>query len=186
MAPPAEIDPRYHYNATDPWDYWLYNTAVLFGGNDTYRTTGDGLWYSLNATKEGVHWRNPKIVKAINADCQARALDYLVETRGEKCFATCPEPSNTSSPCWINCFFETVLGQGHNSSLTPAGGMTAAELNQAWLAGFASDEPSRGGCSPCPSSGPCPDAQPLDEMAAQKARLAARVLPAPRAWRPLV
>jgi hypothetical protein len=23
MAPPAGVDPHYHYNATDPWDYWL-------------------------------------------------------------------------------------------------------------------------------------------------------------------
>jgi hypothetical protein len=28
------------------------------------------------------------------------------------CFAACPQPSNTSSPCWIRCYFDSLLGAG--------------------------------------------------------------------------
>jgi len=126
-----------------------------------------------------VHWRNAKIEKVINADCQARQLNTLVEQKGQPCFAACDQPANQSSPCWINCFFETVLGDGHNSSMAPAGGISASDLTAAWLAGFQGDDQSQGGCPACPELGGCPYTPPVGEA---EGRVASPIRRAPRAW----
>ena len=93
-------------------------------------------------------------LKTIHADCQAKALDDLIETRGRTCFAGCPQPTNASSACWTECFFATVLGDGHNTSITPAGGVNASDIVEAWLKGF--DDPASGGCAPCPPNSSSP------------------------------
>ena len=58
---------------------------------------------------------------------------------------------NTSSPCWIGCFYRTILGA---EGMLPTGaaypgGMPYDALGQAWEAPFASSDPSRGGCPSC-------------------------------------
>ena len=137
------------------WDFWNYNAASRFG------ETGDGAWYSLVAAHEQRFWRNATIVKTINKRCQSRTVDHLVQRAGAPCFAKCPQPTNSSSLCWIQCFFDTVLGPGSNSTLKgpgkQQGALELAALTEAWTAGFASDDPKRGGCPPCPADGPCPD-----------------------------
>lgn len=149
MAPEPSIFSR------KPWDYWNYNTAALFGN------TGQGFWYSLVAKDEGKYWRNAKAVKIINQQCQTRALDQLVASTGKQCFSACSQPTNQSSSCWVDCFFETVLGPDADKKLKPpgsqAGAMGLDDLAAAWLQGFGSDDPTAGGCPPCPASGPCPD-----------------------------
>ena len=144
MAP----HPMKFLHRNNAWDFWNFNTAALLGD------TGGGKWYSLPKADEGRLWRNAIIVKTIHADCQAKALDDLIEARGRTCFAGCPQPTNASSACWTECFFATVLGDGHNTSITPAGGVNASDIVDAWLKGF--DDPASGGCAPCPPTGPCP------------------------------
>ena len=144
MAP----HPLKFLHRNNAWDFWNFNTAALLGD------TGGGKWYSLPKADEGRLWRNATIVKTIHADCQAKALDDLIEARGRTCFAGCPQPTNASSACWTECFFATVLGDGHNTSITPAGGVNASDIVDAWLKGF--DDPASGGCAPCPPTGPCP------------------------------
>jgi len=153
MAPaPIPDDPR---GMNKSWDYWNYNIATLMGN------TGGGEWYSLQSSDKSKYWRNATVVKMINAKCQARALETLVQTTGAACFGGCPQPTNQSTACWIDCFFSTVLGPDADTTLKPpgnqTGAMSLAELETAWLAGFASDDESKGGCPPCPATGPCPD-----------------------------
>lgn len=171
MAPEPDFFHR------EPWDYWNYNTAALLGN------TGEGEWYSLLSKDEGVYWRNAKILKVINQRCQARAYDRAVETAGHACFSACPQPTNQTSACWVHCFFETVLGPDADKTLKPPGKQTGAmnvtDLTTAWLRGFGSDDPSAGGCPPCPASGSCPDP-------AAEADGAAPVSPARAAPRPHV
>jgi len=160
MAPaPSSSEPYF-----EPWDYWNYNLAALVGN------TGGGEWYSLVGADQGKWWRRPTIVKTINARCQALALEALVQQTGQSCFGLCPQPTNQTSACWINCFFATVLGPGANSTLKPPGhqqgAMDLGDLEQAWLAGFASDDPAKGGCPPCPNDGPCSELEPLATAAA--------------------
>lgn len=137
------------------WDYWNYNTAALLG------QTGSGEWYSLVADDEGKYWRNATITKVINQKCQARSLDKHVQGAGTECFSACPQPTNQSSACWVECFFATVLGPDADTTLKPPGKQTGAmdvdELATAWLGGFASSDVASGGCPPCPPTGPCPD-----------------------------
>lgn len=156
MAP----EPGTRYPHRMNFDYWDYNVAALLGDR------GGGRWYSLRKEDEGKFWRNAKIVKVINAGCQATALDALVAKRGEGCFRSCPQPLNTSTTCWVDCFFETVLGKGHNTSVTPAGGMEPGDVTGAWLQGFNSDDPAEFGCPACPSDGDCPFRPPPGAPAA--------------------
>lgn len=151
----CDMAPAPTWGRRNAWDYWLYNTATLLGN------AGKGQWYSLATKDAGKYWRNATIVKTINQRCHSRGVDRLVTTTGKRCFEACPQPANQSSPCWVDCFFATVLGPNANSTLKPvgsqSGGMTVDDLSSAWLSGFRSDEPSAGGCPPCPPSGACPD-----------------------------
>jgi len=151
MAP----TPGSRFTGTRAWDYWNYNTAALFGN------TGQGEWYSLVSRDEGTMWRNATTLKKINAACQSRALDKLVQQTGQACFDACPQPTNQSSTCWVDCFFATVLGPDADTTTKPPGSQQGAmdvdQLATAWLSGFGSDDPSEGGCPPCPATGPCPD-----------------------------
>jgi len=162
---------------TDAWDYWNFNTAALFGN------TGKGEWYSLVAKDEGTYWRNATVLKVINQRCQARALDKLVASIGSKCFSGCTQPTNQSSACWIDCFFSTVLGPSADRTLKPpgsqAGAMSVDDLAAAWLSGFGSDDPNKGGCAPCPASGECPDTDASEDAGAVVT--AARHAPRPHA-----
>jgi hypothetical protein len=138
------------------WDYWNWNLAARFGD------AAGGVWYSLPSKGEGRDWRRARVLKATNARCHARRVDAAVAEAGSGCFSTCPMPANRSSGCWIDCWFETVLGQGAGSRLKPMGeqegAMPLEQLRRAWLAGF--DDPADGGCAACPAEGPCPDEQP--------------------------
>ena len=150
MAPdPSPVVPFRH-----AWDYWNWNIASRFGNS------GGGEWYSLTAADEGLHWRNASVVKAIDQACQARAFDGLVVSRGAACFEACPQPANRSSECWVDCFFETLLGPGAATTLKPPGAQTGAmdvgHLADAWLSGLRHDDPAKGGCPPCPPDSPCP------------------------------
>jgi len=107
----------------------------------------DGLWYSVgNASYAGEHWRNPHLVKSIDSACQMRVLHQRVQThRGTACFDACERTGNSTtegaydqeSPCYIRCFYESLLGPAADTSdFTPGQGMTAQEIEEAWLAGF--------------------------------------------------
>jgi hypothetical protein len=175
VAVGGEMAPRPTRFQTAAFDYWNWNAAALLGNT----TGGGGLWYSLDAKNEGEYWRNATVVKAITADCHAQGLDSTVEQAGSACFDACEQPSNTSSACWIQCFFATALGPTSNTTFAPDGGpptgaMSVEALSKGWLQGFASDDVSQGGCPACPDSGPCP---PPDQR-----RGGRRVRHSPRRW----
>lgn len=170
------------------WDYWNYNTAVHMGEYVSPEgvpagssTSGNGTWYSLTSALKGKSWRNAKVVKAINADCQALALKKLIETRGSDCFSKCPSPTNSSSSCYVSCIYETTLGKGADSSTTLVGGMSPSDITAAWLKGFESDDTSKGGCPACPASGSCPPPSELMEELLLSDSAMAR--PTPRPYR---
>ena len=81
-----------------------------------------------------------------------------VESVGSTCFRDCGAKTgnarrNVSSPCWIKCFYDAVLGPsgskpGYDNST--AAGMTTAEIQAAWAAPFQSEDASRGGCPAMP------------------------------------
>jgi hypothetical protein len=73
-----------------------------------------GYWYSHPAAGEcargkrvgddGCTWRIVERAKAINASCMYRTIDAAVEALAPNCFGACPEPSNRTSTCYLQCF----------------------------------------------------------------------------------
>merc|ERR1719240_456469 len=107
-------------------------------------TTLSGWWYSIgNASFAGRLWRNPRLLKAIDQRCQMRVLHETVQhAAGTACFDACPNARtprgayNTTTPCYIRCFYDTLLGPGGDTSNYSAGGMGAAAIAEAWTRGF--------------------------------------------------
>ena len=97
-----------------------------------------------------------------------------VEKNGAECFAKCSGSTNTTDPCWIRCYFDTVLGQNSNTSKTPSGGMSSKDVTNAWLKGFESDDFSQGGCPRCPETGGCPRPSIMETKDVVKSRGAPR------------
>ena len=100
----------------------------------------DGHWYSSgNSSYAGRSWRSPTLVKAIDSACQQRVLYETVQQHGgTACWEACPRGTeDTTDPCYIRCFYENLLGRdADSSSFVEGGGMTAAEIEAAWLRGF--------------------------------------------------
>jgi len=156
----CDMGPRPSYNA-EAWDYWDYNTAALMGFSKESRLqnadTGNGHWYSFTSKDEGTYWRNATIVKTINAECHWYWVEKTIHERGQDCFDSCPGGGvNTSDACYVGCFFDTFAGVGSGNSTSPTGGMNASDIVTAFVAGFESEDPSQGGCPPCPATGDCP------------------------------
>lgn len=129
---------RGRYN--DEADYWNYNTANTLGG----------YWYSLagvNGASPAPSW-SARTVKSINSRCQQRWLYKRVQEVGADCFNGCASPTNTTSECWIRCFYDTTLGSNSATSASPSGGLGGETIAQLWSAGFESEDPSVGGCPP--------------------------------------
>ena len=198
----CDMAPQPSSYAGQLWDYWDFNTAVhmgklvppkamamgatsLRGGPAAGRrvaTTGNGQWYSLDAEMENKFWRNATIQKVINAECQRVWLIQTIETTGKSCFEKCPgaPKMNASDPCWVGCFFDTAIGVGSGSSLTPTGGMAVETITTAWLKGFESIDPSKGGCPPCPAVGDCPPPPKMEALLGGIRRNYAPIRIAPR------
>jgi hypothetical protein len=87
------------------------------------------------------------VSKTVNASCVNRNVHKLVEAKGHSCFQSCAQPTNTTTDCWIECFFQTLLGR---DPLHPEKILTKPlekrEVLSTWLAGFESDDESKGGC----------------------------------------
>mmetsp|Transcript_28800 Transcript_28800/g.92738 ORF Transcript_28800/g.92738 Transcript_28800/m.92738 type:complete len:332 (-) Transcript_28800:104-1099(-) len=138
-----------------PWVCWQYNTVGLTGG----------AWYSM--PKEGYcddsslddddapcSWRVAKVEKVIAKDCSDRSIDAAVQGHDSSgCFEACGEPLNASSPCYVGCFYKTVLGDGgmlpvQSGDALKGGAMSFDLLKDAWSRPFDSDDPALFGCPP--------------------------------------
>jgi len=130
-------------NATSPeWGCWSENIP---------RKTG-GFWYSTLAEGQCTDSSAPgscgwKVLamKTVKEKCLKNLLMTRVETYGSSCFKSCGA-RNVTSPCWVQCFFDTILGEGARHSKTqPLGGMPMAEIEKGWTDAFLPAD--QGGCS---------------------------------------
>jgi len=146
------------------WDHWKSEISQL-----------GGIWYST--TREGncadpaapsCAWRVAKELKTVNATCANENVHKLVQKKGEACFNKCPQPTNSSTDCWILCFFETVLARNPLQLEHKTGGvpMTSSEIERAWLQAFESNDPSKGGCVPVPVDAAVATRSPKDNTPA--------------------
>ena len=83
-------------------------------------------------------WRVASVDKVVNKTCHGDVFFSAVEQRGRPCFEACGA-RNTTSPCWVRCFYETALGPDSGKRLTPSAGMPLQDLLEAWAAPFKSD-----------------------------------------------
>eukprot|EP00035_Acanthoeca_spectabilis_P006054 m.119968 g.119968 ORF g.119968 m.119968 type:complete len:410 (+) comp13328_c0_seq2:32-1261(+) len=126
------------------FEFWNYNMAHKF----------NGFWYSTmasgqcNASGTGpCYWRVVESVKTVQTNCQRANVYSVVEKNGAPCFSQCPSPTDNTTKCWVDCYFDTVLGTGSSTSITdPNAGMSVSTLRDAWTAAFNSEDPSKGGC----------------------------------------
>lgn len=171
-----------HFNRTcDPldheWDCWKDQTSRKTGGM-WYSTTSMG-WCGNGSSPPppGCTWSVRQVVKVVNKTCSDSAIRDSVEAHDAAagCFGTCEDSGtgpqrNISSPCWIRCFFSTVLGPEAGKPGGALAGMPLPDLLDAW------DRPFRP-----ESEGGCPALRPaeLEGPAGQ----AAFARPRPASWR---
>jgi len=141
------------------YECWRDNVAAKMKGGIWYSTLekgwcGDG----TSPAPEGCTWQVAEVVKIVNKTCSDNAIFNTVEsydaTHGTNCFkqdeCMVGAARNTSSACWIGCFYSTILGP---DSGTPGGaveGMPLDDLLSAWQMPFASTDPAQGGCADLP------------------------------------
>eukprot|EP00035_Acanthoeca_spectabilis_P002609 m.88609 g.88609 ORF g.88609 m.88609 type:complete len:296 (+) comp11658_c0_seq1:82-969(+) len=144
-------DPSRFTKSTPSYEWYAMNTLRRYG------TTG--MWYStlgsaqcapgMDTTISGVpcSWRVVEVVKRVARTCSDAVQIAAVSSASSGCFDRCPQPTNQSSPCWVDCYFSTLLGpdSAHNISL-PSAGMPITTIVAAWDAPFNSVDKSKGGC----------------------------------------
>ena len=82
-----------------------------------YSTQGAGECLPGQTLGEDCFWRVLDQTSQVNATCvNDRMIDKIVAQRAGDCFHDCDDPNDQDSFCWIECFFETIVG---NSSATP-------------------------------------------------------------------
>jgi hypothetical protein len=121
-----------------------------------------GLWYST--TKEGwcdapganssCTWRVAAAVKRVNKTCSDNNIYNKVEASDtDGCFAKCDgvgPTRNTTDPCWITCFYNTVLGVEAQKPNATIAGLPVPVLLGAWDRNFRSEDVAAGGCPSIP------------------------------------
>eukprot|EP00958_Prasinococcus_capsulatus_P008444 scaffold827_cov369-Prasinococcus_capsulatus_cf.AAC.15 len=102
-------------------------------------------------------WQIRREVRTVNATCANAAVERMVQAANATCFDACPQPYNTTSECWIECFFDTALQ------------MTKEELMAPFTTAITSDDVAHGGCPTRPPYVPpaanAEDAIPDDDSA---------------------
>ena len=83
--------------------------------------------------------------KIVQRTCHVRVFGAAVAVTAPSCFDDCgAQKTNTSSPCWVNCFYEAALGPEAGTPGGKAGGMSTGDLAAAWAKPFLPE--AQGGC----------------------------------------
>ena len=135
------------------WECWRTNVAIKTGG-EWYSTTANG--YCGDGTRpapSNCTWKVAKEVKRVNKTCSDSSFYDALETydaTNDKCWPTAACATgvarNRSQPCWIKCFYNTVLGPDGGKPGGAIAGMPRDQLLAAWESPFASTDGSKGGC----------------------------------------
>ena len=130
-------------------DFWRFNTWQKLGG----------LWYSTPTPGRcaewqpvgdgGCTWKVKRLVKQVAKECSDRGVFSTVVRYNRGCFGKCPQPYNVTGWCFVNCFYETMLGPRAGDGIGQQyirGGMSLEVLERAWTAPFRTADASIGGC----------------------------------------
>jgi hypothetical protein len=89
-------------------------TKTVFSLSAELAAKLNGTWYSTQAAGEcpdgaavpgdgSCWWRVVEITRTVNATCVNNNLIDSVKHTNPSCWTGCPQPSNTSSTCWVDC-----------------------------------------------------------------------------------
>lgn len=128
--------------ATSPeWVCWAENIPRKTHGY-WYSTLEQGLC-NTTSPAGSCSWK-VRSAKTVKEACLKSKIITRVELASPSCFKACGQ-RNTSSYCWISCFFDALLGpQARHSVSLPLGGLPATAIEKAWTDAFLPEE--RGGC----------------------------------------
>jgi len=131
-----------HCSATSSeWVCWSENIPRKTGGY-WYSTLKEGLC-NKSSTTGSCSWK-VESTRTVKDKCLKEKLVTRVESASPGCFGPCG-PRNTTSSCWIGCFFDALLGpEARHSDSAPLSGMPVAEIEKAWTDAFLPEE--QGGC----------------------------------------
>jgi len=121
-------------------DCWKSHVVAKTGGT-WYSTLKGG--YCGNPDAKACTWRVAGNVKRIAKNCSDESIYSTVEKADSaNCFTQCGAGTgpgrNASEPCWIKCFYDTVLGPNSDShEWTGEGGFEKAQLTDLWETPFA-------------------------------------------------
>ena len=141
-------------------DYWHGNTLGKTYGY-WYSTWAEGQCRPNDPTQAFCSWRVvPEPVRKIDKSCSDAAINTVImegdanATWGARCFSGCSgaDRRNTSSTCYIECFYNNILGPLGSSQLmnhsSPGFGIPLVELQAAWEKPFLPI--GQGGCPNLP------------------------------------
>jgi len=109
----------------EPWTCWSWPVVSKTGGM-WYSTTKAGWCGGPDADPSTCTW-DAVVEKVINKTCSDKIIYDAIESydrKHDRCFEDCParrhHPAarNVSDPCWIYCYYSTLLGA---SRLLPSG-----------------------------------------------------------------
>ncbi len=152
-------NPAYSHGSVES-QWWQWNAAVKVGGW-WYSSLKDGL---CNATSTWCTWRVAEVSKRVTKSCADSSMytsvESAAEAAGSSCFKTCGPERNTSSACWINCFYATTLGadSGTKDTNTTGEGLPTEQLLTFWERPFESTVAEQGGCPDTSGQAPSPPA----------------------------
>lgn len=143
------------------YSYAVHTHFYYFGVQmDCYRdnvfaklsATTHGSWYSTLATghcdgngASACTWRVVSVDKIVQRSCHVRVFGAAVAATAPSCFKGCGNQStNTSSPCWVDCFYRAALGPEAGTPGGKLGGMPTDALVAAWAKPFLPE--AQGGC----------------------------------------
>jgi len=113
----------------------------------------DGTWYSTlkkGQCKGGVvddtcWWRLAETHRTVNSTCVNDHVVTAVRNKRPDCWTACPQPTNRSSACYLECLFGTMIGKS-------GGAMSKEEIAQPFVTAFQAEED--GGCPEVPTPTP--------------------------------
>jgi len=120
------------------------NLTVSLSGYKGSHPAG-GEWYSHPAAGQcldghyvgdgsGCTWRVVAMDRVINATCMYGHLDANVVNNDPSCFRGCPQPTNVTSDCYLQCYTKATER------------MSKDELAAPWDTAFAKTDRAQGGC----------------------------------------
>jgi len=162
----------HHWGKCRPWEpkYMCYLRAVFSKLNTTSVTA---LWYSSlasgycgapGADPDRCTWRVVSVDKIVSRECHARTFGNAVQaTRPESaCLDACgSQKTNTSSPCWTDCFYQAAVGPDAGTPGGAVKGLPLATLTDAWVKPFLPE--AQGGCPALPEMRPWFEAAEVEE-----------------------